>query len=174
MSYLENVEQVSIELTEGNSNEGKKKQTVITTYSLKIVKESSGKYDVSKKVSKPADAADIFRQVLDMEYLAEEVLAMATLDIKNKVIGIFEVSRGSLNSSIVHPREIFKRACLQNAASILLAHNHPSGDPAPSKEDINITGRLKECGKLLGIELLDHIILGENSRFVSLKEKGLL
>lgn len=174
MNYLENVEQLSIELTEGNSKDDKKKQTVITTYSLKVVKESAGKYDVSNKVSKPVDAADIFREVLDMEYLAEEVLAMATLDTKNKVTGIFEVSRGSINSSIVHPREVFKRACLQNAASILIAHNHPSGDPAPSNEDINITARLKECGKLLGIELLDHIILGENSRFVSLKEKGLL
>ena len=81
------------------------------------------------------------------------------------------MSTGSLNSSIVHPREIFKRAVLQNAASIIICHNHPSGDPTPSQEDINTTKRIYDAGKILGIELLDHVIIGDN-KYTSLKEKG--
>ena len=80
---------------------------------------------------------------------------------------------GSLNASIVHPREVFKEALRRSAASIICIHNHPSGDPSPSREDIEVTKRLNECGKILGIELLDHLIIGEN-KFVSLKEKGYL
>jgi DNA repair protein RadC len=81
------------------------------------------------------------------------------------------VSIGTLDSSLVHPREVFKDAILASAAAIIVVHNHPSGDPSPSAEDRRITTRLQECGTLLGIELLDHIILGDN-RFVSLKERG--
>ena len=80
---------------------------------------------------------------------------------------------GSLNSSIVHPREVFKEAFRRSAASIICAHNHPSGDPSPSKEDIDVTKRLIECGRLIGIEILDHLIIGEK-KYVSLKEKGYL
>jgi DNA repair protein RadC len=79
-----------------------------------------------------------------------------------------------LNSSIVHPREIFKVAILSNSATIIIFHNHPSGHVEPSEEDITITKRLKECGKLMGIELLDHIIIGSEDRYCSLKEKGIL
>jgi len=78
-----------------------------------------------------------------------------------------------LNSSLVHPREVFAQAIKVHAAALILAHNHPSGDIAPSNEDINITTRLKECGKLLGIDLLDHIIIGDG-KYVSLKERGVL
>ena len=134
MNYLESTEQLCLELSAGKVEE-KNKPVSISTYSVRIVKESTGKYDVSKKITCPDDAAKIFRVVLEMEYLAEEIFAITTLDTKNKINGIFEVSRGSLNSSIVHPREVFKRALLQNAASILIAHNHPSGDPTPSNED---------------------------------------
>jgi DNA repair protein RadC len=80
---------------------------------------------------------------------------------------------GSLNASIVHPREVFKEALKRSAASIICMHNHPSGDPSPSREDIEVTKRLVECGKLIGIDLLDHIIIGEQ-KYVSLKEKGYL
>ena len=99
-------------------------------------------------------------------------MVMLVLDIKNNVRGAFEVSRGGLNASIVHPREIFKRALLLNAASIILAHNHPSGDTTPSREDINITKRLVEGGKILGIEVLDHIIVGDN--YMSFKGDNLI
>ena len=80
---------------------------------------------------------------------------------------------GSLNASIVHPREVFKEAFRRSAASIICLHNHPSGDPSPSREDIEVTKRLVECGKIMGIEIFDHLIIGEN-KFVSLKEKGYL
>jgi DNA repair protein RadC len=105
--------------------------------------------------------------------MAEESMVMITLDTKNNITGLFTVSQGSLNSSIVHPREIYKRAILQNAASIIIAHNHPSGDTTPSQEDIAVTKRISEAGKLLGIELLDHIIVGDIG-FCSLKERGII
>ncbi|MFQ9616714.1 MAG: JAB domain-containing protein, partial [Clostridium butyricum] len=96
-----------------------------------------------------------------------------TLSTKNTVIDAKDVFIGSLNNSIVHPREIFKRAITSHSASVIICHNHPSGDPTPSREDINITLRIKECGKIIGIPLIDHIIIGNNT-FVSLKEKGLI
>lgn len=95
------------------------------------------------------------------------------LNTKNVVMFIKDVSVGSLNSSIVHPREVFCDAIRKNSAFIIVCHNHPSGDPQPSNEDINVTNRLKECGKLLGIELLDHLIIGKG-KYISLKEKGIV
>jgi len=92
------------------------------------------------------------------------------LDTKHKVIGINTVSIGNLNSCLVHPREVFKPAILSNTAAIILGHNHPSGDTKPSNEDIEITRRIAEAGKLLSISVLDHIIVGEG--FTSLKEAG--
>jgi DNA repair protein RadC len=94
------------------------------------------------------------------------------LDGKNKVSCIDMVSVGSLNQSIVHPREVFKSALLSSSAGIILLHNHPSGDPTPSMEDIEITRRLKEGGELLGIMVLDHIIIGES--YLSLVERGMM
>ncbi len=95
------------------------------------------------------------------------------LNTKNQVLHKKTVFIGSLNASIVHPREVYKEALRRSAASIICIHNHPSGDPSPSREDIEVTKRLNECGKILGIDLLDHLIIGEN-KFVSLKEKGYL
>lgn len=103
----------------------------------------------------------------------QEVVRLLCLNTKNHIISTKEVFKGSLNSSIVHPREIFKEAINLSAASIILCHNHPSGDPTPSIEDINITKRIKSCGEIMGIELLDHVILGKNN-FISLKEKGII
>lgn len=123
------------------------------------------------KISKPSDVAELVIDELRM--LQQEVLIVVTLDTKNKVISKKEIFRGGLNSSLVHPREIFKEAVKESAASIIICHNHPSGDPTPSKDDINITTRLKECGQMMGIELLDHLIIGDN-RFISLKEKDIL
>jgi len=94
------------------------------------------------------------------------------LDGKNRIVCMEEVSVGSLNQSIVHPREVFKTALLSSAAAIVLIHNHPSGDPTPSREDREITRRLKEGGDLLGIRVLDHIIVGES--YLSFVEQGLL
>ena len=144
----------------------------ITKYRLELVKESSKIYEVDK-ISSPTDVRDYIEQVFKLSIQAEEVMVMLVLDTKNNVIGAFEVSRGSLNASIVHPREVFKRALLLNGASIIVAHNHPSGDPTPSKEDVDITKRLVEGGDILGITVLDHIIIGDN-RYRSLKEMVLI
>lgn len=103
----------------------------------------------------------------------KEVFITLHLDGKNRVICCDLVSIGSLNQSIVHPREVFKTACLSNAAAVLLIHQHPTGDPSPSSEDIAITRRLKECGELMGIKVLDHIIVGDDD-YLSFVERGLL
>lgn len=145
----------------------------ISVYNLRVIKEKSGRYDVEKNINSPKIATKIFNDVLELDTRSEEVLALMTLDTKNKVTGLFIVSQGSINSSIVTPREIFKRAILQNSNGIIIAHNHPSGDTTPSKEDINITRRIKEAGKIIGIDLLDHIIIGDD-KWISFKEKALL
>jgi DNA repair protein RadC len=123
------------------------------------------------KITQPQNIAEYVME--DMRYLKKEYLKIVMLNTKNIVMKVKDVSMGSLNSSIVHPREVFIEAIKYSSASIIICHNHPSGDPSPSKEDVSITNRLKECGKLLGIELLDHIIIG-NGTYVSLKEKGVL
>ncbi|BCZ44692.1 UPF0758 protein [Clostridium gelidum] len=123
------------------------------------------------KINKPKDLADLLMG--EMNDLTQEVLKVVLLSTKNIIIATKDVFKGSLNTSIVHPREIFKQAIDKNSSSIIICHNHPSGDPTPSKEDINITLRIKECGNIIGIQLVDHIIIG-NNKFVSLKERGLI
>jgi DNA repair protein RadC len=111
------------------------------------------------------------------EYIGEtdrEVFAVALLTVRHRVLGLHTVSVGCLTSSLVHPREVFKPAILAGSAALLLAHNHPSGDPEPSAEDLALTRRLAAAGQLLGIEILDHLVLGEAGRFVSLRERGAL
>ena len=110
-------------------------------------------------------------------YLADvdrEHFVILLLDQKNQVIGINTVSMGSLTASVVHPRECFKPAILSNAASLICGHNHPSGDCQPSREDRALTTRLVEAGKLLGIAVLDHIIIGGEGRYFSFADEGLL
>ena len=123
------------------------------------------------KITQPKDAADFVME--EMRNLKQERLRVIMLNTKNLVLSVKDVSIGSLNSSIVHPREVFCEAIKKNSASIIICHNHPSGDATPSSEDINVTKRLKECGKLIGIDLLDHIIIGDG-KYISLKEKGIL
>lgn len=104
---------------------------------------------------------------------AKEHFKLILLNTRNKIIGLSTVSIGTLNASLVHPREVFKDAIRHSASSVVVAHNHPSGNPEPSEEDLKITRRLVDSGKILGIEVLDHIIIGKNA-FISLKTKGLL
>lgn len=118
----------------------------------------------------PADVFAIVNQLIGCE--DREHLLVLLLNTKNRVIGVNTVSVGDLSSSIVHPREVYKPAILAGAASIILSHNHPSGDPTPSAEDVAVTKRIQQGGELLGIDLLDHIIVGDGT-FVSLKERGL-
>lgn len=138
-----------------------------------LVKEKVGRYELPKKVGSPDQAYKAITAITSVEEEAQEVFGVLILNIKNKIVAVHEVSRGALNSSLVHPREVFKPAVLHNAASIICFHNHPSGDPEPSKEDIEITNRLVEAGKIMGIEILDHIIVGDDG-YVSLKERGVM
>lgn len=103
----------------------------------------------------------------------KEYVHALLLDGKNRVMRNLQISEGSLNQSIVHPREVFNPAVRDSAAAIIIVHNHPSGDPTPSREDLELTRRLKEAGELMGIRLLDHVIIGDGS-YVSLADRGML
>ena len=126
---------------------------------------------IGKFLRTPADSAAAFQAVLEDE--ATEVFGMLCVTTKHQVIAYYEVSRGTLDATLVHPREVFKAAILANAAAVVVAHNHPSGDPTPSADDRALTTRLKEAGEVLGIPILDHIILADG-RAVSLKQIGWL
>lgn len=142
---------------------------------LQVVKEAEFPYSCKATLNSPEDVRNLLTKSMEMHLEAEEVLIMVTVDTKHRVTGIFEVSRGSLSSSLVHPREVFKRALLMNAAGIFVAHNHPSGDVAPSRDDIAITERLQKAGEILGVSLLDHLVIGDTpERYYSFKEAGLL
>ncbi|NLK44482.1 MAG: DNA repair protein RadC [Tissierellia bacterium] len=123
------------------------------------------------KINEPSTIANLYMD--EMRYLQKEHFRVVLLDTKNQIIVAEEISVGTLNASIVHPRDVFKAAIKRNANSIILIHNHPSGDPTPSNEDINITNRLLEAGNLIGIRVLDHIIIGDN-KYISFKEKNII
>lgn len=121
-------------------------------------------------IRSPEDGADYVME--EMRILNQEHFVVLFLNTKNQIIHRQTIFIGSLNASIVHPREVFREAVKRSAASIICAHNHPSGDPAPSQEDVHVTRRLAESGKMIGIELLDHLVIGDR-KFVSLKEKDI-
>ncbi|MBJ6361820.1 DNA repair protein RadC [Paenibacillus sp. MAHUQ-46] len=127
----------------------------------------------SKVIRSPRDAYQIIQTVLDIEHEATEVFGILTLNVKMAVAGIHVLSTGGLSSAIVHPREVFKAAILNNATSIICFHNHPSGDISPSLEDIKMTERLKDAGELMGIPLMDHVIIGDGQYF-SFQEQGMI
>ncbi|WP_110925915.1 JAB domain-containing protein [Bacillus massiliglaciei] len=124
-------------------------------------------------IRSPQDAAEISTKYIGEE--DREVFLVLVLSTKNQVNAVHRCHIGSINSSIVHPREVFKSAILNNGASIVVAHNHPSYDPTESREDVEVTKRLVEAGKFLGIEVLDSLVVTNNpNKYVSLKEKGYL
>lgn len=122
-------------------------------------------------IKSPQDVSNLMMP--EMRFLKKEQFNIILLNTKNHVIEIKTVSVGSLSSSIVHPREVFAMAVKRAASGIILLHNHPSGDPEPSREDIETTNRLVNAGNILGIRVLDHVIIGDG-RFISLKEEGLM
>ncbi|MDR5657886.1 DNA repair protein RadC [Serpentinicella sp. ANB-PHB4] len=123
------------------------------------------------KITSPEDASNLMMD--RMRLLKKEHFEIILLNTKNELIGIENISIGSLSASIVHPREVFVTSIKRSASSIILVHNHPSGDPSPSKEDVEITKRLVEAGKIIGIRVLDHIIIGDNVHY-SLNEMQMM
>ncbi len=108
-----------------------------------------------------------------MKNVKKEIFFCVILDTKNRMLREVKISEGTLTHSLIHPREAFKEAIRDSAASVIFVHNHPSGDPEPSRNDITVTERLKDVGEIIGIQVLDHVIIGDG-RYVSLKERGIL
>ena len=157
-------------------------QAVLETLrsNMKLLGELAMHYEVAYQPERPAEMPTIncpqdVHTLLgpEMSALAQEQLRVLLLNTRNQVVGQRTVYQGTVNSSAVRPAEVLRAAVIENAPSIIVSHNHPSGDPTPSPEDVSITRDLAAAGKLLDIELLDHIVIG-NGRFVSLKEKGLM
>lgn len=143
----------------------------VTTYLMRdpLIKESGQQY----RIKSPEDVCKMIADHKDLENCDREHFIVAYLNRKGALNAVCTISIGGLYSSIVHPREVFKPAILTSSASIILIHNHPSGDPTPSPEDVEITRKLIEAGNILGINVLDHVIIGVGSH-VSLKTKGLM
>lgn len=140
----------------------------LTQYKVSLVKDSSVMAEGSKRIS---SVDDVVRIAQDMTLLDREQLRAIYVNSRHDVIGWEVVSQGTLTASLAHPREIFKGAILASAAGVILIHNHPSGDPSPSEEDMRLTRRIVEAGRILGIELLDHCILAERGSY-SFKTAG--
>lgn len=165
--YEVNVEQLELSLVKEESEKHLPRKRV-DIVSLRLVKEKSLMYKY-RAIRSPENAYQLFKQFLGE--LDREYFVVMALDVKNQPTSINICHIGSLNASIVHPREVLKTAILSNAASILILHNHPSGQATPSPEDIEVTNRLAKACDLMGIDLLDHLVVGDDS-FISLKEKG--
>jgi len=126
--------------------------------------------DARPQITSPVDAANLL--MLEMGCLEQENLRTILLDTKNRVLSIPTVYVGNVNSSIIRVSEVFRQAVRENATALIVVHNHPSGDPTPSPEDVHVTRSIVDAGQLLGIEVLDHLVIG-HQQFVSLKERGL-
>jgi DNA repair protein RadC len=146
------------------------KQIKAVYETLNVSESASSYFSLGTRYTAPQQVFETFKFLM-LE--TKEMFLTLHLDGKNRVVCVDLVSVGSLNQSIVHPREVFKTALLSNAAAVLLIHQHPTGDPSPSAEDIAITRRLKEAGELLGLHVLDHIIIGQD-QYLSFVERGLL
>jgi DNA repair protein RadC len=140
---------------------------------FQAISERYAKEKIPKKISliSPQAVTKYLREKIGRE--KKEHFAILLLDSRNNLIKMSDISVGTLNANLVHPREIFAEALRQNAASIILVHNHPSGDPEPSEDDLEITKRITEAGKIMGVEILDHIVITKNKVF-SFKEKKLI
>jgi len=149
---------------------GPSKALAITS-ALQLARTLSVPVDTPTTIRSPQDVIDLVKW--EMMHLRHEEFRVLFLSTKNHVLGNSVLSMGSLNASIVHPREVFRAAIKRSSASIICIHNHPSGDPTPSPEDISLTSRLVESGSILGIEVLDSLVLGFEC-FVSMKEKGFI
>lgn len=146
------------------------KQIKAVYETLYISEEVTGYLQPGQRYTAPQQVYEAFKFLMAE---TKEIFICLHLDGKNRIICLDLVSIGSLNQSIVHPREVFKTALLSNAAALILVHQHPTGDPLASSEDVAITRRLKEAGEIMGIKVLDHIIIG-SGEYLSFVERGLL
>lgn len=137
-----------------------------------LVKEKAVNYNIGK-INSPNETVLMMQTLIQIEQLAEEYCFMVALNSSCKVLGIFFISKGTVNLSLISPRELYIRALLAGAVQILLCHNHPSGNPSPSDTDIKTTQQVKKAGELINITLADHIIIGSNS-YYSFLEHDLL
>lgn len=138
---------------------------------IQLVKEGKIPSESRPLIKTPDNVAEIMFDLCELH--CEEHFYCLLLNTKNRVNGIQNVSTGSLSAAIIHPREVFKAAILANSAAIILCHNHPSGDPTPSPEDITLTKKIVDAGKFLDIPILDHLVIGDR-RYISFKEQNLL
>ena len=150
----------------------KTKSVVIPQYCIKLVKECEILYD--HKRLKGAKMVYDLLQAIGLHEKAQEEFHSFYLDTKHHVIGMEMISKGSINATIIHPREVFKGALLANAHAIIIAHNHPSGDVEPSNADKNVTTMLVDAGKLLDVKVIDHVIIGSKGGFFSFSESSLI
>lgn len=143
----------------------------VNIVSLKMVRESSVVYK-DRKVTSPQQAVKLMEPfLLDSD---REKFVVLCLDTRKQPTAISTVAVGTLNDCLVHPREVFKIAILSNAASIIVYHNHPGGDPTPSQSDLNVTNKLVGAGEVMGIQVLDHIIIAKEDHYQSLRESGMM
>lgn len=144
----------------------------ITKYDVRLVKESASNYEYDTgAMNNPYKVYRLINAIFDLESRCEEHFVMLALDTKLKVVGAFDIHSGTTKSSLVSTKSVFTRAMLCNANSIVVAHNHPSGNPKPSREDISVTRNLEKAGELLEIHLIDHVIVGEGD-YYSFKNEG--
>ena len=145
-------------------------KTIVKRMSVQLVKESAHKYDVPINLRSPEGAAEFIKSVIDFDTIPCELFIVVPVDSKSRPLCVTVVTKGTLNASLVHPREVFQPCMLANAAACFVFHNHPSGDVTPSREDKAITERLVKSGHILDIPILDHIIVGDN--FYSFRTDG--
>ena len=151
---------------------GKKIEGEVNVYSLRMVREESFTYKPAT-ITSPESAFALLESAFDLSNQPEEVVALIALDTRNVVAGLFIVSRGTVNSSLVHPREVFKRALLCNASSIIIAHNHPGGSLIPSSDDKAMTQRIKEAGRIVGVSLSDSLIIARGRCYSFARDEAL-
>ena len=165
--YLQNI---TIEELESINGIGKTKAVQIKA-ALELGNRIASYKPAKYKIKNPWDIYKYYMESLRYQY--KEIFKVVLLNTKNEIITDVDISMGTLNSSLVHPREVYREAIIRSSNKIILLHNHPSGNAEPSKEDKSVTNRLKECGELIGIEVIDHIIIGDGIYF-SFKENMLI
>lgn len=139
----------------------------------KLIREKEVFYDTEEAIKSPDIVHKLMTELFGLDKRAEEFMYLIALNTKSYPLGFFEISHGTVNTTIISPREIFIRALLSGATSIVICHNHPSKNPVASMDDISVTKRIKEAGELVGISLTDHVIIGGKT-YYSLKEKGII